>query len=250
MVDNRRQNFAYSQPVIQRLCDRRFGIGADGLIALEVNANNRFRMRYFNADGREGSMCGNGGRSFVRFLYNMNLIPNNWVEFDAIDGVHSAEVDDEKVSLHMQDVAQISRIDDRHFADTGSPHVVLFCDDVAKEDVAKKGHDIRQHTDYAGIGGTNVNFVQAISDAKLAVRTFERGVEAETLSCGTGVVASALIYASEHAERLSKIEIQTAGGELQVEFAKDGNSFTNIILSGPAEEVFKGTINIIFQENS
>lgn len=237
---------ADNQPFIEQLCNRRFGIGADGLILLQdipVQDNAPgydFRMVYFNADGRKGSMCGNGGRCIVRFAHDLGLFETK-TRFLAVDGSHEATVQDDTVALKMSDVSDMVSGPDVAFLHTGSPHFVVFADDVANYDVVGEGSLIR-HDERFGAGGTNVNFAEVRADNSLFVRTFERGVEDETHSCGTGVTAVALAV---HRQRSlsSPIAIETPGGKLQVSFTATGpDSFGDIWLTGPATRVFSGAI--------
>lgn len=244
MVDNRRQVLSKNNTnLIKRLCDRKFGIGADGLILLEEPDNNMddFTMVYFNADGRESSMCGNGGRCIVAFAKQLGIIDQK-AAFTAIDGFHEAVVENELVGLKMTDVPGIKERSGAVFVDTGSPHHIVFVDDVDAVDVKKEGAAIRNAKEYENIGGTNVNFVEYLDKATFKVRTFERGVEDETLSCGTGVTAVALaVYSTGKADERT-VHLQTPGGVLAVSFEKETEGFKNIWLTGPAKMVFKGSI--------
>lgn len=243
IIDNRETNLALTEQNINTLCDRRFGIGADGLMLLEEDSDYDFGMKYFNSDGKESTMCGNGGRCMVSFAKLLGII-NKETKFKAVDGVHKATIhDDETISLEMQDVSDIAKVNNNYYLNTGSPHYVLFRDDIDKIDVLNRGREIRYSGEFKP-EGTNVNFVEAKNDV-LYVRTYERGVENETLSCGTGVTASA-ISASIHTETdKSSYKIITKGGNLHVSFKKiDNNSFVNIWLTGPATFVFKGEITL------
>jgi diaminopimelate epimerase len=242
LIDDRAQTFpAHDQAYIAHLCYRRFGIGADGLILLQNHPDYDFRMVYFNADGAEGSMCGNGGRCIVRFAHDLGLFEAT-TRFLAVDGEHTAEVRGEQVHLHMSNVpAWPDEAAAYTYLNTGSPHVVQFVDDVAAYDVVGEGRRIRYSEAFAP-GGTNVNFAQRIEGQSLWVRTYERGVEDETYSCGTGVTAAAL--AAYRQQGLpSPVAIRVVGGTLQVAFTPhpDG-SFTDIYLIGPAERVFVGEV--------
>lgn len=241
MIDDRKNQFPINHSdFIANLCDRRFGIGADGLILLQ-GTDDAFRMVYFNADGSQSTMCGNGGRCFVRFLKDLDLIADA-TEFEAIDGLHYATVGKDIVKLQMQDVKDITKGEDYFYLDTGSPHHVIFANNVDAIDVKKEGAQIR----YSSLSpdGTNVNFVQKLTSNRLYVRTYERGVEDETLSCGTGVTAAALAYAFTADHLISnEVHIKTKGGNLLVSFEKDNNGFHSIFLTGPANFVFKGKIN-------
>lgn len=243
IIDNRDNKIKLSETQINKLCDRRFGIGADGLMLLENQADFDFKMIYFNSDGKESTMCGNGGRCLVAFAKSMNLITTKTI-FLATDGSHMAIVnDDASISLQMQDVNDFRIVNTNYYMNTGSPHYVTFRDDISKIDVYCRGREIRNSAEFEP-DGTNVNFVE-IQGEKLFVRTYERGVEDETLACGTGVTASAL-SASFHSESdKNSYDIITKGGNLKVSFKRqDDNTFNDIWLTGSAEFVFKGEIDI------
>ncbi|MCH7410952.1 diaminopimelate epimerase [Belliella sp. DSM 111904] len=237
MIDDRNEAFPEDNlPLVQMLCDRKFGIGADGLILIRYKDGFDFEMIYFNSDGSQ-SMCGNGARCAVAFSKFINIIDTE-TKFLAIDGPHTAVVDGSLVELGMSDVNSISNAGQDYFVNTGSPHHVRFVDNVLSYPVVDQGAAVRYSDDYKP-NGTNVNFVTPISDEEIHVRTYERGVENETLSCGTGVTACALVYGIKH--QLNEVKILTPGGKLKVRFsaAADG-SFRNIKLIGPAEQVFHG----------
>ncbi len=245
LADNRKNEYgSLTKQQIQRLCDRRFGIGGDGLMLLNEKAGYDFEMKYYNADGREGSMCGNGGRCLVKFAYQLGIHREKY-RFLAADGVHEAEIDpDGIVSLKMKDVKTIRKFHNDFLLDTGSPHYVKLVTDVMDLDVYKKGYEIRHSKEFEE-EGINVNFVEQLTEPdKIIVRTFERGVEDETYSCGTGVTAAALVcYHNENG--FNDVEVKTLGGLITVEFDRvDENKFENIWLCGPAEKVFEGSVNI------
>lgn len=243
MVDNRSRVFPKNNvSLIHKLCDRRFGIGADGLILLEPSEKHDFTMVYFNADGKEGSMCGNGGRCIVAFAKKLNMI-NNKTTFEAADGLHYAEIENELVNLQMADVENIEIYDTHAFLNTGSPHHVNFCNFVENLNVREMGSKIRYGAPYFE-EGTNVNFVEQISKNLFKVRTYERGVEDETLACGTGVTAVAIAANKSNKTAEEKIYIEVLGGKLEVSFKKEGNSYKNVFLKGPAQFVFEGKITI------
>lgn len=241
MIDNRHQTFDKNNTKhIAFLCDRRFGIGADGLILLENHAEYDFKMVYFNADGNESSMCGNGGRCIVALAKHLGVIEKKAV-FEAIDGVHHAIIDNDVVKLQMQDVNMIEKHKSHVFLNTGSPHHVQFEDTIDNFDIKTKGALIRYGEPY-NEAGSNVNFVKKISDDTFRVRTYERGVEDETLSCGTGVtaVAIAMHYIGETDKRYLNLDVE--GGKLQVTFDKENESYKNVWLIGSAKLVYKGKI--------
>ena len=239
MIDNRKLTFpATDDQLIKGLCDRRTGIGADGLILLQDHPDYDFEMVYFNADGRLGSMCGNGARCTVRFAKQLGVI-EDVAYFLAADGEHQATIERDQIQLKMGDVTEVERIGDDYFLNTGSPHYVRFVDDVQELDVYDGGRAIRYSVRFEE-KGTNVNFVERLSDSQVYVRTYERGVEDETLSCGTGVTACALVAGLEGAE--SPVSVKTPGGNLQVSFEQYGPGFRYIYLIGPAKMVFSGTV--------
>ena len=243
ILDNRKgEANELSAKEIKHLCDRKFGIGADGLMLLNNKEGYDFEMIYFNADGKPGSMCGNGGRCMIRFAKDIGISKPVY-HFLASDGEHEAEIDpDNTVRLKMKNVKTEECHPAYAILDTGSPHYIKFSSDVRHIDVYKKGREIRYSEPFEK-EGINVNFVENTGDYSIYVRTYERGVEDETLSCGTGVTAAALM--SAHNERgFNEVKVQTPGGGLTVEFQKTGdNSFADIRLCGPAEFVFKGTVN-------
>ena len=244
MIDNRTNDFPKENiSLINQLCDRRFGIGADGLILLENSDTTDFKMVYFNADGNESSMCGNGGRCLVAFANKLGVIDES-TTFDAIDGLHHATVNNEIVSLQMIDVEKVNNFESHVFLDTGSPHHIEFVEDVAAIDVQTKGRSIRNGAPYFA-EGTNVNFAEVIDSSTLKVRTYERGVEDETLSCGTGVTAAAIAANFEGIIDVSSINIKVLGGDLNISFENNDNyQYSNVILTGPANFVFKGVFEL------
>lgn len=238
LIDNRNLFFPKeNSEFIAHLCHRRFGIGADGLILLENHQTSDFEMVYFNSDGNRSSMCGNGGRCIVHFARYLNLIENS-TEFHAIDGFHQATLVENRISLKMNDVKSISVHPDFVYLNTGSPHHVELVSQVNNFDVFTHGKDIRQNK--YGSEGANVNFVEPLSSDEFYVRTYERGVEDETLSCGTGVTAVALAMFELGKTKSNKVKIQTPGGKLKVSFKKNEEIYTEIYLEGPAEQIFKG----------
>ncbi len=243
IIDNRSLLFDKTNVKnIAKLCDRRFGIGADGLILLENHPKVDFRMVYYNADGNESSMCGNGGRCITAFAKFLGVI-NNETTFEAIDGMHKAEVENGIVSLQMKDVSDIETFETHSFLDTGSPHHVELVNDLKDYDVKFHGERIRYGAPYNETG-SNINFVNQISDNKFAVRTYERGVEDETLSCGTGVTAVAIAMHKSGATTSQDVTLQTEGGELKIAFdVSDSGNYNNVWLIGSATQVFRGEIS-------
>lgn len=243
IIDNRDLLFPKTNiSLIKEFCDRRFGIGADGLILLENSEEVDFNMVYFNADGNEGTMCGNGGRCIVAFANKLGIISKN-TTFNAIDGLHYATIDHNIVNLQMTDVTNIEVFENHSFLNTGSPHHVTFCDSVEDLNVKELGSKIRNGAPYFK-EGTNVNFVKQISEDSFKVRTYERGVEDETLACGTGVTAVAIAAHQINKTVSNSIKLKVLGGNLEVSFEKDGNSYKNVFLKGPAQFVFEGNITI------
>ncbi len=240
MIDNRQQVISNDNlSLINSLCDRRFGIGADGLILLEDSAATDFKMVYFNADGNEGTMCGNGGRCIVAFAKFLKIIENA-TTFEAIDGLHTATVSGDVVSLQMQDVTAINDKGAGVFLDTGSPHHVQFEEHISNFDIKTIGRNIRNEV--YGTEGSNVNFVKKIDNTTFRLRTYERGVEDETLACGTGATAVAIAMNYLKETNASDIKLNVEGGELHVSFdVKEGN-YSNVFLKGKAVQVFKGDI--------
>lgn len=242
LIDNLSGLINLTNAQVKFLCDRRFGIGADGLMLIENEPGFDFKMVYFNSDGQQSSMCGNGGRCITAFAKKLNLIVSNCT-FLAIDGPHEASIsEDNIVSLKMQDVKSIEVGTDYYYLNTGSPHYIKFVDNLKDFDVYNHGKEIR-YNDRFSEEGTNVNFVEKTDDA-LFVRTYERGVENETYSCGTGVTAAALVAAiTGIATSKNNCHIKTLGGLLEVSFDKVlEQNFYNIRLIGPANFVYSGTI--------
>lgn len=252
LVDNRAGGVHLDRSQIAHLCDRHRGIGADGILLLEnPSKHGDFRMRYFNADGGEAEMCGNGARCFARFANKVAGVEGK-ISFETPAGVISAELAANLVTLQMTEPTDLrlsvplqvgAEKKIVHFINSGVPHVVVPVAQVGDVDVSREGSAIRHHEAFSP-QGANVNFVEKRGANKIAVRTYERGVEDETLACGTGVVASALVFAvTENAK--APIGVITRGGnELQVGFKKTGTQFENVTLTGPAEFVFEGTIEL------
>ena len=241
MIDNRQQTFDKNNTKhVAFLCDRRFGIGADGLILLENHEDLDFKMVYYNADGNESSLCGNGGRCIVAFAKKLGVI-NNKAVFEAIDGLHHATISNELVKLQMHDVNNVEIFKNHVFLNTGSPHHVQFEEKIDDFDIKSIGAKIRYGAPYNNVG-SNVNFVKKITDINFKVRTYERGVEDETLSCGTGVTAVAIAMHAIGETKNNEITLNVQGGELQVCFDFENDAYKNVWLIGPAKFVFKGLL--------
>ena len=239
VIDNRDSSFPIKDhTLIAQLCHRNYGIGADGFIAIESDTNSDFFMRYFNANGHEGSLCGNGSRCAIHYANSLGLTQKH-VVFCAADGLHQAQFVGEEIALSLHDVSNWEIRDNDLFIDTGSPHHIAFVDDVAAVNVATSGAAIAHGAPYHA-DGTNVNFVEVIAADGLYVRTFERGVEAETLSCGTGVAAAAIGGHLSKRINAEKINVQTKGGVLTVSFSATSDKYESVVLQGPAIPVFSG----------
>ncbi len=245
ILDNRKNEYSnISNTDVKKLCDRNFGIGADGLMLLNEKPGYDFDMTYFNADGNRGSLCGNGSRCMIKFAWLCGIHKDQYL-FMASDGEHEARLDiDGIVSLKMNDVDSIQKHHMDFIVNTGSPHYIKMSADVMHLDVVKKGKEIRNSPEFIK-EGINVNFVEQLSEPdKIFVRTYERGVENETLSCGTGVTAAALVC-FHNESGFNGVEIKTPGGKLMVEFDRtDDGAFKNIWLCGPADKVFEGSVKI------
>lgn len=244
MIDNRQGIFPKDNiQLIAHLCDRRFGIGGDGLILLENDPETDFKMVYYNSDGNQSSMCGNGGRCLVAFAKKLNVIDDN-TTFIATDGLHHASVGSNGiVSLQMIDVEEVKITPEYVFMNTGSPHHIQLVDDLEHYNVKENGASIRYGELY-GKQGSNINFVKKIDETTFSLRTYERGVEDETLACGTGATAVAIAMNALGETKANSIDLNVEGGKLVVSFDKKEGQFTNVFLKGPAEFVFKGTIEI------
>jgi len=243
IVDNRLNIItANKEDLAVKLCDRKFGIGSDGLIFIEHTDLSIFEIDFLNPDGSR-SFCGNGSRCAVQFMFDIGDVEER-TAFEAIDGEHFAEITEMGVLIEMNDVEKIECMDTSYFAETGSPHYVSYFDAIDDLDIIEFGQKIRYSDTYKKIG-TNVNAVEEIGRNHIKVRTYERGVENETLACGTGVTACALSYAILKNLTRETVNVDAVGGKLKVSFIKsDKNSFTDIWLEGPAEFVFKGEVNV------
>jgi len=252
MIDAREQDITYlNNHIIYEICNRRFGIGSDGLIILKEGEQSDFKMQYFNADGFEGTMCGNGGRCITAFAHSLKIIGLE-TTFEGIDGKHSASIlPNGEIRLKLKNVDGFRRIEEGYLLDTGSPHCVIFVPQLEQIDVEKQGREIRYQSRF-GKGGVNVNFVtQEGSSDKITVRTYERGVEAETYACGTGVAAAAISSYLHFRSGISSYSVNTRGGELNVSFnARHRDQFHDIYLTGPAVHVYDGTLEVKSDQSS
>ena len=241
IINNLDKKIKLTNDTVKKMCKRHFGIGADGLMELLPSNNYDFAMKYYNSDGNEGTMCGNGGRCITAFAKKIGLISKT-TTFEAIDGTHTAIIEnDNNVSLKMNDVETYQKKSNNIFVlNTGSPHYVKFVKNLQDLDVINEGRKIRYSKEFKN--GINVNFVEIVEN-QIYMRTYERGVENETLSCGTGTIAVAIV-----AYLLNKIplpiKVNARGGTLYVDFQSNNNIFKNIFLKGPAEFVFEGSIDI------
>lgn len=241
LIDNLSGKYSFTHEQIQKICDRRFGIGADGLMLIEKHPSLDFNLVYYNSDGSQ-SLCGNGSRAAVKMAASLGLLKNK-TTFQAYDGPHEAELlANGVVRLKMNDVSSIRKEADYQFLNTGSPHYIRFVNDASQFPVVEEGRKVRYSEDFKP-GGTNANFVEPLSSNSIFVRTYERGVEDETFSCGTGVTAAAL--AANSLGYTSPVTVKVKGGELAVEFKSgQGGMFTDIFLIGPAKKVFEGTLEL------
>lgn len=242
IIDNRKGFFSSGDSnLVKKLCDRRFGIGADGLILISNSNQHDFEMKYFNSDGFEGTMCGNGGRCSADFAIKEGIAGKKLI-FKAIDGAHKAVSEENIIRLQMNDIKETRLINGNYFINTGSPHYVVFKKNIESLDVNSEGKKIRWSDEFSP-EGTNVNFVEPQENG-IYVRTFERGVEEETLSCGTGVTASAIVSVLAGYFDTKSVSVKTMGGNLSVSFNISGGTISDIWLSGPATFVFEGKIEV------
>lgn len=240
MINATKEQILLSEELIYEMCDRRLGIGADGLILLLPSDNHDFKMKYYNCDGKESTFCGNGGRCTAAFAHYQNIIKDS-ATYEAVDGIHNAKVselssNEYHVELTMRDILSYKLNDDSLLIDTGSPHYVKKVDDLESIDIVSRGAEIRYDKNISE-DGVNVDFL-LIKDGEIHIRTYERGVENETLACGTGVTASAIAASLWHGG--NNINIHTKIAKLNVRFNKENNTFKNVVLSGPATHVFDG----------
>ena len=241
LIDNRKGEINLNSEQIKHLCNRHFGIGSDGLILLENSDKEDFAMRFFNPDGSSGMMCGNGGRCIVSFAKLLGLFEKK-CSFEAPDGVHHGEIEGDMVRLQMSDTAMPTFFEDGMHLDTGTSHFVVFTDNLEGVDICSEGRKLRFDQRFDKFGGCNVNFVKPEGKNQIAIRTYERGVEDETLACGTGITASALATSikQKFEDGFHTIKVSAKGGELSVEFNKSKDKFSNIVLCGKGEKIFCG----------
>lgn len=253
LLDNRDASVALDKDQIAQVCDRHRGVGADGLLLVEPAENGaNFRMRYYNADGGEAEMCGNGARCFARYAKRVSGTTAEEITFETQAGVIGASCQGDLVRIVMSDPhshrePQSLDVNGRsmevHFLNTGVPHAVAFVEDLENVDVVKDGAALRYHTAFAP-KGTNANFAQVLGPSQISIRTYERGVEGETLACGTGVCASAILHHLRTGDP-APISVKVRGGDtLHVGFEKNGDNFHHVTLTGPADFVFDGTISL------
>lgn len=246
LIDNREGNVVLTPENIKQLCNRNVGVGSDGLMLLEKDSKYDFYMRYFNADSSEVAMCGNGGRCIVLFAYHLGVITKT-TTFNSLDGVHTAEVieDDGRtgvVKVKLIDVDEVAKYGDDLFLNTGVPHYVQFVKFIGYIDVQNEGSAIRYNESFKP-NGTNANFVEITGEGAISVRTYERGVEGETLACGTGATAAAIATSFKYQPHITSFNVKVEGGELKINFEKiKQGTYKNITLKGGAKFVFKGTI--------
>ncbi|MEQ9423726.1 MAG: diaminopimelate epimerase [Cyclobacteriaceae bacterium] len=239
IVDNRSLSWLPTTTEVKNICDRKFGVGADGLMLIQSHSDVDFEMVYYNSDGSK-SLCGNGSRCAIHFAKSINIIGDS-TTFLTTDGIHKGSVKEDAISFQLFDVDEIQKLNEDYFINTGSPHFIRFVDNIESCDVFETGKAIRYSEQFSP-DGTNVNFVSLESDG-IFVRTYERGVEAETLSCGTGVTAAAI--AANLKGLGSPIKIETLGGTLNISFTKTASgTYQDIYLTGPATPVFIGEINL------
>lgn len=241
MIDDRQAAFPQDDTALAAMmCDRRYGIGADGLILLGRSDRYDFSMTYYNSDGRKSTMCGNGGRCIAAFARDLGITSGQSAVFSAVDGVHHVFFEGRNVRLGMNDVEKIERFGHDRFLDTGSPHYVSFVTDVSEINVFSAGKKIRNNNYFGPRGGTNVNFA-SVSDGIVKLRTYERGVEDETLACGTGAVATAIAAHEKGLVVSQSVPVEAIGGALRVDFSFTEGRYRKVWLTGPAEMVFKGS---------
>ena len=245
ILDNRNSLYSHlNSEQIKRICNRNIGVGSDGLILLESSSESDFEMKYFNSDGNLSSLCGNGGRCIVAYAHKLGIIGDN-TKFKAVDGYHKAQlISNNQVRLKMNDISSITHFDEAIVLDSGSPHYIKLCSDILNLNVKKTGRKIRKSEAF-NPDGINVNFIQKENNRKFLIRTYERGVENETLACGTGAVAAAVgMHYLDKTEGETKIELHALGGILNVDFSCSDKNYENIHLQGTANYVFSGKYKI------
>ena len=241
MIDNRKDQVKSDKvKFAQKWCDRHFGIGSDGVIFIENWAEGDFLMDFYNPDGSQ-SFCGNGSRCAMAFAKMLGIV-NDEAKFVAVDGAHKAKFDGDLVHIKMNDVREVFSIGQDLVINTGSPHYLQQCNNTKALDVVKQGQEIRNSEEYRS-KGINVNFIEDIDSNTIRIRTYERGVEDETLACGTGATAAALSFAHRNSLQKGEVKVKAMGGDLKVKFEKNGAGYSNIWLIGPAVQVYQGTIN-------
>ncbi|QIK16750.1 diaminopimelate epimerase [Blattabacterium sp. DPU] len=249
LLDSRQKKIEKNPFIFKKLCDRHFGIGADGIVLIQNDDEYKsdFYMKYCNSDGKESTMCGNGGRCAIFFANQLGITSKNKIHFRAIDGYHNGFINNDLVSINLINIDKnsIEIYPEYVFLNTGSPHHILFVENIKEKNVYKEGKNIRFKNPYSE-KGVNVNFVKIFEKNALQVRTYERGVENETLSCGTGVVASVIAACETNKikDNVGEILVQTIGGELRVSFTKTKNEYKNVYLTGNVKFIFKGSIHI------
>lgn len=243
MIDNRLSIIKnIDSKLIKKLCSRRFGIGSDGLILIETHATLDFYMNFFNPDGSQ-SFCGNGSRCAVAFAKQIGAFEGVITKFEAIDGEHQAVITEDGIKVSMGDISEIKRIDTDYFIDTGSPHYISFCETNDSRDIVEYGKSIRYSEGFKP-QGTNVNLISVESSSEISIRTYERGVEAETFACGTGATACAISFAEKQKIAEGEIDVNVRGGVLKVYFSQSNQKYESIYLEGPAKLVFQGEVSI------
>jgi len=240
LIDDRERQFSTSDNLVTKLCDRKFGIGADGLILIQNHDDLDYKMVYYNSDGSQ-SLCGNGSRCGFAFAKSLGIV-NNEAVFETTDGIHKIKLENDKIHFQLFDSQIPEKLSKNEwFVNTGSPHHIVISEKVNDIDLLGLGRKIRYSPAYSGQNGTNVNFAQLLQD-KVKIRTYERGVEDETLSCGTGATAVGILAGLLGYE--SPVKLETEGGTLSVSFEKSNDKFNDIWLAGPAAKVFEGSLNI------
>ena len=245
IIDNRNTHYDFTESQIQHLCNRHFGVGSDGLILLEESEKADFAMRFFNPDGSSGMMCGNGGRCIIAYAAAAGLFEKNCI-FEAPDGIHKGRMEEDGISLQMLNPTRITTFPDGIYMNTGTSHFVHFVDNLESLDLEAQGRKFRYDLRFEQYNGCNANFVRLENDDSISIRTYERGVEAETLACGTGITAAAIATAIKQNKTDGKhiTTVLARGGKLQLCYTKQGNDFSEVFLKGRADFVFLGEITL------